>query len=471
MGAATDRFVVAGGSIAGLATALALARAGAQVTIVEPDVIPEVNDAEQAFAMNRPGVPQSHFLHAFLARMVKVLRERFPDVLDDLLAAGARIDRPPAADGILDEEVCLLLARRSTVEWILRKAASAEANVEHLHGRRVIGVGGERRSVHGAVLDDGTTLPGSVIACTGRRGDIGAWLSPLDAVIEEQLVRSELVYITRWYQAPDFDLGAGGLLRDLGFLSYLVVPADGGTLAVAVGLPPEDAELRSCLLDDRGFDRAASMLPGLGKSLSDAGARPLRSSQPMAGLVNRLRRFTDRGGEPLVAGFHAVGDAHTCTNPAYGRGCSLALVQAILLADAVAAHPDDLVARSAAYEASCAVEVEPWFHSSVMMDQARTATRRRGDASAGPADQQRGQGQPDLLAVLQAVASGAVTDPVVISGFARLLHLLVTPNELFAEPVFMTRMMELMCNPPALPTGAGRGPTREELLRSASAAA
>ena len=472
MGPATDRFVVAGGSIAGLATSLALARSGAQVTLIERDTIPSVTDAEEAFALERPGVPQSHFLHAFLARMVKVLRERFPDVLDDLLEAGAKIDRPPSADRILDEEVCLLLARRSTVEWILRRAALAETNIEHLAGRQVVGVAGERRSVKGAVLDDGTLLQGSVIACTGRRGDIGAWLAPLDVAIEEQLVRSELVYITRWYQAPDFDLGAGGLLRDLGYLSYLFVPADGGTLAVAIGLPPEDAELRACLLDDGGFDRAAAMLPGLGHGLRDSGARPLRSSQPMAGLVNRLRRFADRSGDPLVTGFHAAGDSHTCTNPAYGRGCSLAMVQAVLLADAVAAHPDDMVARSAAYEASCSSEVEPWFHSSVMMDQARAAMRKRAASPDSDTDQEaRSQGQPDLLAVLQAVASGAVTDPIVISGFARLLHLLVTPNELFSDPVFMTRIMDLMSNTPALPPGSGLRPTREEVLRSASAAA
>ena len=466
MGPPTERFVVAGGSIAGLATTLALARAGAHVTIVEKDVVPPVADPDEAFLVERPGVPQSHFLHAFLARMVKVLKERFPDVLDDLIAAGARIDRPPLADAIIDEEVCLLLARRSTVEWVLRKAAFAERNVEVVAGRRVVGFSGERRLVEGAVLDDGATVAGTVIACTGRRGDVDGWLSPLDVRVEEQLVRSELVYITRWYQAPDFDIGTGGLLRDLGYLSYLVVPADGGTLAVAVGLPPEDAELRACLLDDDGFDRVASMLPGVGAALSESGAQPLRSSQPMAGLINRLRRFTDRQGEPLVSGFHAVGDAHTCTNPAYGRGCSLALVQATLLADAIAEHPDDLYARSKAYEAGCAREVEPWFHSAVMMDQARTAMRKgEGSSGGSPA-----AGQPDLLAVLQAVAAGAVTDPVVLGGFARLLHLLVTPNELFGDPVFMSRMMGLMANPPTVSKG-GLGPTRKEILSSASAAA
>lgn len=461
MAAASDSYVVAGGSIAGLATSLALARAGCDVTIVERDVIPVVADTESAFSAERPGVPQTHFLHAFLGRMVKVLRERFPDVLDELVDAGARIDRPPASEGI-DDEVCLLLARRSTVEWVLRRAALAERNVSVVAGRTVTGARCHGRTVDGAILDDGSVVAGSLISCTGRRGDIGQWLAPSGVRIEEQLVRSELIYITRWYLAPEFDMGTTGLLRDLGYLSYLVVPADGGTLAVAVGLPPEDRQMRELLLDDDGFDRAALLLPGLGNALGAAGARSLRSSRPMAGLVNRLRRFVDSTGEPLVNGFHAVGDAHTCTNPAYGRGCSLALVQATLLVDALVANSGDASVAASAYESACGREVEPWFHSSVMMDQARAAVRR-GEKPAGT-------GQFDVLALLQAVASGAVNDPVVIRGFARLLHLLATPAQLFSDPEFMGRVMELMANPPTVRAGE-TGPTREDLLTSASAAA
>src|SRR3546814_12689666 len=88
----------------------------------------------------------------------------------------------------------------------------------------------------------------------------------------------------------------------------------------------------------------------------------------MAGLLNRLRRFAGDDGQPTVVGFHAIGDCHTTTNPLYGRGCSLAAVQAVAIADAIAEHPDDPVARGAAYEAFNKVEVEPWFESSVQMD-------------------------------------------------------------------------------------------------------
>lgn len=467
MTAAADGFVVAGGSVAGMATGLLLARSGAPVTIVERDLLAPAPDPDQAFASPRPGVPQAHFLHAFLARMVHTLRDLCPDVLDDLMAAGARLSAPPV-EGL--EDVTMLLARRSTVEWVLRRAVLAQPNLTHLTGRTVVGLEGADGQVTGARLDDGRTVPGTVVACTGRRTDVPGWLAPLGVDVGEQLVESELVYITRWYSAPRFTMPTTGLLRDLGYMSYLVVPADAGTLAVAVALPPEDRELRGCLLDDAGFDRIARLLPGLGDGLAASDARPLRSSQPMAGLVNRLRRFTDPSGEPLVTGFHAVGDAHTCTNPAYGRGCSLALVGAGLLAEATAAHPDDPAARARTYEAGCAREIEPWFHSSVMMDQARLAMRPDAkqpapDKMAAPA-----AGQPDVLGVLVAAGAGLIDDPVVIVGFARLLHLLVTPAQLFSDGEFTTRLMKLMSDPPRLPAGR-QGPTREQLLQAASAAA
>ena len=463
MVSAAGSFVVVGGSVAGMGTALALARSGATITMVERDVIPLASGPDEAFALERPGVPQSHFLHAFLARMVRVMEDRFPDLLDRLVEVGAQLSRPPVP-GL--EDITMLLARRSTVEWVMRQAVTAEPGITCRAGRSVVGLEGTDRHVTGARLDDGTVVEGTVVACTGRRPDLTGWVAPLGATVDEELVQSELIYITRWYRAPELAMESTGLLKDLGFLSYLVVPADGGTLAVAVGIPPDDRELRASLLHDDGFDRVAARLPGLGEVLAQPGTRPLRSSQPMAGLVNQIRRFVDSSGAPVVTGFHAVGDAHTCTNPAYGRGCSLALVGATLLADAAAAHPVDPAARAREYEAACAREIEPWYHSSVMMDQARQSMRA---GSSGQSDSPFG-GQPDVLAVLVAAGAGLIDDPVVIGGFARLLHLLRTPQDLFSDPEFTSRLFQLMANPPQIPPGH-RGPTREELLQAASAAA
>jgi hypothetical protein len=191
--------------------------------------------------------------------------------------------------------------------------------------------------------------------------------------------------------------------------------------------------------------------------MTEGGARPLRSSQPMAGLVNRLRRFLDGDGAPLVLGFHALGDAHTCTNPAYGRGCSLALVQAVALADAVIAHADDPVARAVAYETACAHEVEPWFHNSLLMDSMRLRSGSGSPKTSGP----------DFVGLFRDLATGRLDDAVLLRGFARMVNLLVTPEELLADGDFLARMVARAAAPSASRSERS-GPTREELLAAAA---
>src|SRR3954452_19802603 len=83
--------VVIGGGIAGLGTALAMSRVGQlDVTVLERDHAPLPDDADDAFALwPRRGAPQVRHSHAFLARLHNLLRDRAPDVLDGLRAAGA----------------------------------------------------------------------------------------------------------------------------------------------------------------------------------------------------------------------------------------------------------------------------------------------------------------------------------------------------------------------------------------------
>jgi flavin-dependent dehydrogenase len=160
----------------------------------------------------------------------------------------------------------------------------------------------------------------------------------------------------------------------------------------------------------------------------------------MGGLINRLRRFTDTRRRPLVTGLHVVGDAHTCTNPMYGRGCALAFVQATLLAQAYAAHGTDAPERAAAYEALSAREVEPWFHTSVAMDSI-------GDNDGIPKE-------PDPMArrfgaLVADVMLGNDVDPVVARGLLRMINTLVRPDELMADGDFLGRVASYFAGPEA----------------------
>ena len=456
------RCVIVGGGVGGLASALLLARDGHEVTVLEQDAAPAAADVEAAFVAERQGAPQVHQTHGFLARLVVELRERLPDVLADLLDAGC-VTMPTTAnlgeprEG--DEDLRVLIVRRTTFEWVLRRAALAEPGVRILHDVTVEGLAGTPASdgapaaVTGVLTETGRVEADVVALATGRRGPVGQWLAPLGVAVDETIVESGLMYLSRWYRLTpgatvELDPKLGG---DLGFVKYLAVPGDGDTLSVTLAVRTDDRELRRALSDPDGFELACRNLPGPDRFFAGGDLEPIGGVRPMTGLINRRRRFV-ADGAPLAVGVHALGDAHTCTNPLYGRGCSLALVQAGLLADAVAAHPDDATARALAYEAASVSEVEPWFDVSVEWDRLgadpASALADAGDAGKG----------------LAAVFAAAATDPVIGRGIVRLFNLMATPAELMTDPELLQRIMEVVAEPDAYPPPPREGPTRTELL-------
>ncbi|HEX6416982.1 MAG TPA: FAD-dependent oxidoreductase [Acidimicrobiales bacterium] len=468
----TERVVVVGAGVAGLSTALALGRAGHDVTVLESDPLLPSADAEEAFEAERRGAPQVHQTHGFLARIRVALREQFPDVLDDLLAVGGLVLPTTAALGEPqpgDEDLEVLVVRRTTFEWVLRRAVLEQRNVAFRTGVHVAGLvgdappGEEPPTVRGVRLVDGTVVDADVVvAATGRRGAVLDWLAGVGVEVPETTRESGLMYLSRWYRLPpdvdiEIDPKLGG---DLGFAKYLAVPGDGRTLSITLAVRPDDGPLRRALADADGFEHACRILPGPRQFFAHGPLAPVGGVRPMGGLVNRIRRFCD-GDRPLVLGFHAAGDAHTCTNPLYGRGCSLALVQALLLADAVDAHPGDPAGRARAYEAASAREIEPWYHVSVQMDQAGAdPSGLAGGLSAGGAEGR----------ALAAVFVAAATDPIIGRGLARFWNLLATPADLLADGPLMARMAEVMAKPDDWPLPPRDGPSRTELLDALGAA-
>jgi 2-polyprenyl-6-methoxyphenol hydroxylase-like FAD-dependent oxidoreductase len=450
---------------------LALGRLGHQVTVLERDALSEFGDAEEAFAAERHGAPQAHQTHGFLARLTVVLRERFPDVLTALRVAGAESMTLTGSLGVPepgDEDLNTLIVRRTTFEWALRDAVRREPGVTYRSDTSVKGLVvaegmSGRPHVIGARLADGSEISGDVVACTGRRGAVPSWLAELGVDLAEEVVDSEIVYLTRWYRRPadltvDVDPRLGG---DFGYLKYLAIPCDGSTFSVTLAVRSKDKELRSLLLHPDAFDRACRVLPGPDRFFASDAIEPTGPVRPMGGLINRLRHFTDRDGLPLVTGFHAVGDAHTCTNPMYGRGCALAFVQATLLADSFAAHPDDPTKRAASYEALSAREVEPWFHSAVMMD-----SFGEGNGEGGP---------PDLFmrkfgALIADVMLGRAADPVIARGLLRMINTLIRPDELMADSEFIGRISSYFAGPePATPDLDALRVSRGTLLEAVAA--
>src|SRR5262245_58189907 len=362
------------------------------------------------------------------------MRRHFPDVLAALYDVGcvtvpARSNLGEPQPG--DEDLAVLIVRRTTLEWLLREAALAQPGVELRPSSGVAGLTHHFADgvpvIDGVRLENGSTIDAAlVVDASGRRSTVPELLADIGVDIAEQVHESGLMYLSRWYRVPSdvevpLDEKLGG---DLGHLKFLAVPGDGRTLSITLAVRVTDTELRARLSDPDGFEQAVRMLEGPSRFFAAGPLEPIGGVRPMAGLLNRSRRFLDDDGAPIVLGLHAVGDSHTCTNPLYGRGCSLALVQSLRLADALAAHGDDAAARATAYEGACQREIEPWYHSSVEMDIAGSDPGVDGDGAERP---------PNPMA---RVFVAAETDPVIGRALTKMMNLLITPAELGDDAEF-----------------------------------
>jgi len=456
------RIVVIGAGVGGLGTAFALSRQGHDVTVLERDRTPLPHNPDEAFEWDRRGAPQVRHSHAMLARLRNLLRDRYPDVLDALYAAGVTdwpltVNLPPTIDDPSpqpgDDDLVMLACRRTTFEWVLRTMVLAAPQVRLLDGVAVDGLTGSRNLVTGVRTDAGTFDADIVVAANGRRGDVPAWLAEIGAACPEVEEDTGIIYFSRFYRLRD---GAetpsqiGPIGGDLGYLKYATFPGDNRTFSVTFATPVDDGELRAMLLDAATFERAGATLVATKPWVEVERAEPITPVHVMAKLLNRLRSFDD------VLGFHAVGDAHTCTNPLYGRGCSLAMVQATLLADAVAAHPDDAGARAAMYEAASAEEIEPWYHAAVMADR-----DNRGEPSGDESDPRN-----FFRSVLrEGLAPAMRTDQRVFRAFLRTFNLLTTPDALMRDGELITRVVEVYNDRENRPPEPDLGPpTRAELI-------
>ena len=485
--------VVVGAGVAGLGTALSLGRAGHEVTVLERDATPLPADPHAAFLWDRRGAPQVRHSHAFLARLRNLLRDRHPDVLQQLLDAGATelrfmdhlpatiLDRSPRPG---DEDLVALACRRTTFEWVLRRAALASPGVTLLDGVVVDGLdavddpSGLRR-VTGVHLADGRTVTGDLVALAGGpRGDVPAWFNAVGAgPVQEEDEDTGIIYWSRFYRllgdAPDSE---GPIGADLGYLKFAVFQGDNGTFSVTLATSTDDGAMRALWAAAR-FDVAAGSMSPIAPWLAAGVSEPITEVHPMARLRNRIRGFVVAG-RPAALGVVAVGDAHTCTNPLYGRGCSLAMVQAELLADALGEHGLVGEAFHLGYEATTSAEIEPWYRAAVQQDRLQRAEAARllaeGDGLTAPSSQDEdpeGTERQLMRSVLREGLLPAVrTDPTVFRAFLRGFNLLEAPEALLRDAEVMARVMAAYQARADRPLEPELGPDRAQLLARINAA-
>ncbi|HET6971519.1 MAG TPA: FAD-dependent oxidoreductase, partial [Phenylobacterium sp.] len=178
-----EKIVIVGAGMAGLWSAIALAREDREIVVLDRDPPPPEGGAEAAFEhWNRRGVGHLRHSHAFLARLRTLVRDQHPKLHEALLAAGCRelgfegtlsarhkeayVPKP------IDRDLAILTSRRTTLELEMRRYAEGLGGVtlrpETFVKELIIQPGAPPR-VTGVRLEDGTELAAEIVVDAAGR--------------------------------------------------------------------------------------------------------------------------------------------------------------------------------------------------------------------------------------------------------------------------------------------------------------
>ena len=485
------KIAIAGGSASGLFASLLLARAGHDVTVLERDRLAPAPDVERAAAAAfRPSAPQIVQPHLIMARCRELLIERLPDVYQGLLAAGVA-EAPlwtqmpdtlaDTASQPGDEQLMPVMTRRSTVDWVLRRAAEAEPRVEVRHAVKVTGLltatgltaaglaaagpaarPGTARPprVTGVRTDQGDVPAAVVVDATGRRSPVDEWLARIGArPTATWFAECGIAYYSRHYRIrPGAALPGLPVTRTVIALDEFLAGKWGADNdAVQLVVAPLAADRRFKTARDPGVFTAVLRTVPLYAAWLDV-MDPITDVFPMGGLHNTLRRLVVDG-TPVATGVVAIGDSVCTTNPTLGRGLALALTGAADLADTVARYGDDPAALALALDRLIVDHVAPFYQDQAAIDAARLATMRHtifGDPRPPP--EATGDGR---VSYPQLRVAGCY-DPVAFRAFWKINGMVCPPEDVYTDPRVVA------CTRDALSRHGGGPPvdqpTREQLL-------
>ncbi len=447
------RIAIAGAGPTGLFTALALARRGHAVTVVDRDAGPDPDGS-----WDRAGVMQFHHPHGFRPQVVDALGAERPDVLDALAAAGAQLLYPPG-----DATRAMgMRCRRLTFERVLRAAAAAEPGVDLVRGH-VDDVVAEHGRAAGLRVDGRVLAADLVLAATGRSGRLGRGLrGPGEGADSGQ------AYVSRQYRLrPGAEPGpmSSPIAAFAGYPGYLTIvfPHDAGVFSVLLVRSAADTALAG-LRERPAFEAAAAAIPMLAAWTDPDRATPLTGVLPGGRLRNAYHGQLDAGGRLALPGLVFLGDAVCSTTPSAGRGVALAFEQVVAFLRLLdgSRHLSAVADVTRAFDAWCTEWIRPWFVDHAVCD-AALVRRWAGEDVAAALD----GGDPLPSDV---VCAAAQVDPALGPAVGAYQTMQALPASLAAVEPRAREIYAAGWRPP-VPSGPDRDELAELVARHATAAA
>ena len=483
-----ETVLIAGGGIAGLGAALALGGGSRDVVILDRDPPPPEGSSEEAFYnWERKGATQLRHSHAFIGRLTTLIRERYPDLLAELLKEGTRLFGfedglpPPLTSSYVkipgDDDLKLLFSRRTTLELVMRRYAAKLPGVRFVNDAGVRGLIARRENdrivVEGLKVErDGAQSEmraDVVVDASGRNTPFPDWLRSEGVEVHEESSPCGILYYTRHYKLrdghsePSRDGPPGG--ADLGYIKFGVFIADNRHFSVTLATPEIETEMRLAVVKPENFDAICMALPGAERWMNPTRAEPVSQVFAMGNLQNVWRHYLKRG-EPQALNFFAIGDAAIRTNPLYGRGCSSGVVEAHLLRGALDASTDP-VERAKTYDRELNEAIRPYFDSMVSLD---LNAIRRAEHERNPNYRPGYRARLTKSFTEDGLMPAQRGDVEVSRAFSRVFHMLDEPTAFLKRPAIVARILRMWATPTSEKKARGlyppkAGPERAHMLK------
>jgi 2-polyprenyl-6-methoxyphenol hydroxylase-like FAD-dependent oxidoreductase len=307
--------VIAGGSLAGCASAILLAREGLRVALVEKQ--PDPNAFKRIC---------SHFIQASAVPAIERL-----DLLDPITDAGgvrSRIQawtewgwlKPPPEEASLSVNL-----RREVLDPMLRDRAAETPGVDLLLGHAVDGLVRDGETIAGVTTRDRdgaeTTLRGRlVVGADGRDSDIARM-----ADVGEKVLPNERFAYGGYFEGPlpDFAPDSAIWFLDPHWGAAFTTDSD---LMFYAAMPTKE------MLPEFKRDPTETLLSYVAGLPDAPPIREARLVEPVMGKIDMRNRVR----VPVAPGLALVGDAAMAADPLFGVGCGWAFQSAEWLADSVA---------------------------------------------------------------------------------------------------------------------------------------